>query len=185
VTASWVSLLETEIQSWAQVLISENSNQILQRSEMDQALDLMEVLPSDMVASEQAGLTSERLGIMIRTFYSSLVNSNDTLLDQLQDPELREFVRKESSKKLLEAYRLVPPSPSSCDPLSRCRFIERSPIPKTVTRAQRVCCHTPSTRSRCSWAAPRNRSEKSLGGREVSQTLLTWSAPPRSLFTEE
>lgn len=74
---------------------------------MDQALDLMEVLPSDMVASEQAGLSSERLGIMIRTFYSSLVNSNENLLDQLQDPELREFIRKGSSKKLLEAYRLV------------------------------------------------------------------------------
>jgi hypothetical protein len=90
------------------VLVSENTDQILQKSEMDQAIDLMEVLPADMIASEQAGLAAERLGIMIRLFYSSLVNSsNDSLLDQLQDPELRETIRKESSKRLLAAYSLV------------------------------------------------------------------------------
>jgi hypothetical protein len=109
VTSPWITLLETELLSWTELLISENTSQVLQRSgEMDQATDLMEVLPADMVASEQAGLSAERLSLMIRSFYASLVSSpNDTLLDQIQDPELRETVRRETAKKLLDAYRLV------------------------------------------------------------------------------
>ena len=106
-TSSWIELLDTEILTWESVLVTESANRFLQRSEMDRLLDLVEVLPAGLVASEQPGLSQDQVSSCIRSFYASLFSVSTPLIERLQDLELREHVRIKTSAKISEAYSKV------------------------------------------------------------------------------
>lgn len=106
-TTSWIELLDTEIQTWEGVLISESTTRFLQRSEMDRIVELIEVLPAGLVASEQPGLNQDQVSSCMRSFYASLFSVSTPLIERLQDLELREDVRVKTSVKICEAYAKV------------------------------------------------------------------------------
>lgn len=106
-TSSWIDLLDTEIVTWESVLVTESTNRFLQRSEMDRLVDLIEVLPAGLVASEQPGLSQDQLSACLRSFYASLFSVSTPLIERLQDLELREMVRVKTSMKISEAYSTV------------------------------------------------------------------------------
>jgi hypothetical protein len=106
-TSSWIELLDTEILTWESVLITESTSRFLQRSEMDRLLDLIEVLPATLVASEQPGLSQDRVSACLRSFYASLFSVSTPLIERLQDLELREHVRIKTSEQISEAYSKV------------------------------------------------------------------------------
>lgn len=106
-TASWIDLLNTEISTWEDVLITESTNRFLQRSEMDRLVELIEVLPAGLVASEQPGLSQDQVSSCLRSFYASLFSVSTPLIERLQDLELREDVRVKTSMKICDAYATV------------------------------------------------------------------------------
>ena len=59
---SWFSLLETENKTWVEVLVLEEVSRTLKRSDLDKLLELIEVVPSGLVAVQQVGLGQDRVG---------------------------------------------------------------------------------------------------------------------------
>lgn len=106
-TTSWIELLDTEILTWQSVLVAESTSRFLQRSEMERLLDLVEVLPAGLVASEQPGLSQDQVNSCLRSFYASLFSVSTPLIERLQDLDLREQVRVKTSDKISEAYTKV------------------------------------------------------------------------------
>lgn len=105
--SSWVDLLNSELSSWVDVLVIDGSSRLLQRSDMDKLQDLIELLPETMVASEQPGLGSDRVGTVLRAFYASLVSTGSSLADRITDPDMRESTRKLTAQKVADSYKLV------------------------------------------------------------------------------
>ena len=52
---SWTEALTKETATWVEILVVEESHRMLKRSDMDKLLDLVEVLPADLVVVEQTG----------------------------------------------------------------------------------------------------------------------------------
>jgi hypothetical protein len=93
--------------SWVEVLVADGASRLLQRSDMDKLLDLVELLPDSLVASQQPGLSSDRVGVVLRSFYASLVSTGASLADRLADPDMRESTRKLTAKRVASSYKMV------------------------------------------------------------------------------
>lgn len=108
-TSTWIELLDTEIQTWTDVVVREESARTLKRSDLDMILDLIEVLPSSLVASEQPGLTPDRLNNVLKSFYSSVFTTVviSAYIEKLVDTELRTQCRARIANNVVEKYEIV------------------------------------------------------------------------------
>ncbi len=127
---SWVNLLNGETDSWLEVLCREDSLKLLARSQMDQLLELVEVLPSgpdgssQVCASEQVGLSQDRVGGILSNFYSTLFSNNSSPFDgtrsdlhisspirqsyeRISSSKIRNQARDMVSEKVAQSYELV------------------------------------------------------------------------------
>lgn len=105
--STWVELVNTEISTWVDVLINDGAVRLLQRSEMDKVVDLIELLPDSLVASEQPGLGADRIGSVLGSFYTSLVSTGSSPVDRLTDPDVREVARNLCARRVSSYYELV------------------------------------------------------------------------------
>ncbi len=71
---------------------------------MDKLLELVEVIPLGFVASEQSGLSQDRVGTVMRAFYASLFSTVAPQFERLQDPDLRETTRKRTAEAVADAH---------------------------------------------------------------------------------
>jgi conserved oligomeric Golgi complex subunit 6 len=104
---SWFEHLNTEATTWVDVLIAEEVSRTLRRSDMDKLLELMEVIPTGIVASQQTGLSPDRVGTVMRAFYASLFSTVTQSFDRLQDPALRERTRKGTAEAVAQAHEKI------------------------------------------------------------------------------
>ena len=79
----------------------------LRRSDLDKLLELIEVLPADLRAVDQMGLSNDRVGTVLRAFYASLFSTVTAQFDRLQDPTLRELLRNSIASKVAVAHAKV------------------------------------------------------------------------------
>ena len=107
-SSSWLALLEQEVDTWLQILVQEEVARTLHRSDVDKLLELVEVLPAGLAASEQVGLGGDRVGTVMRSFYASLFSTvTGAQCDRLQDPALRETIRSSTAEKVADAHDKV------------------------------------------------------------------------------
>mmetsp|Transcript_13400 Transcript_13400/g.22339 ORF Transcript_13400/g.22339 Transcript_13400/m.22339 type:complete len:450 (-) Transcript_13400:496-1845(-) len=119
-SASWLSLLHTEADTWMGVLVQEEVARALHRSDLDKLLELMEVVPVGVVglrAVEQVGLSNDQVAIVMRAFYASLFSTSTAQFERLQDSQLREVLRNSIAEKLATAHAKV--KRSSCRDMRR------------------------------------------------------------------
>lgn len=76
--STWIDLLKTEESTWIQILIAEEANRMLRRSDMDKLLDLVSVIPAGIKASEQPGMSQDRIATIMRAFYASLFSTGNS-----------------------------------------------------------------------------------------------------------
>lgn len=67
----------------------------------------IQVLPEDLVASQQPGLDQDRVGTILRAFYSSLFSTVAPHFERLQDPEFREITRKQTAEVVSNSHAKV------------------------------------------------------------------------------
>lgn len=79
----------------------------LRRSDLDKLLELIEVLPADLRAVEQMGLSNDRVGTVLRAFYASLFSTVTSQFERLQDPTLREIMRNGIADQVANAHAKV------------------------------------------------------------------------------
>jgi hypothetical protein len=103
----WIQNLDSEASTWINVLVQEDSLRMMKRSDFDKVVELMEVLPQDLIASEQPGLTQERILNVMRAFYASLFSTAGPQFDRLQDPDVREIARRKAAEQVANSYALV------------------------------------------------------------------------------
>jgi hypothetical protein len=106
-SSSWLSLLDTEAATWVDILVREEVNRALHRSDLDKLLELIDVLPADLRASDQLGLSNDRVATVLRAFYASLFSTVTAQFDRLQDPALRERMRNGIADELAAAHAKV------------------------------------------------------------------------------
>lgn len=103
----WIEILSNEREIWIQILVIEEMNRTLRRSDMDKLVELAQVIPEGIVASQQPGLVHDRVGTVLRAFYASLISSVTSQFDRLVDSELRESTRRKTSLAIVAAYEKV------------------------------------------------------------------------------
>lgn len=74
---------------------------------MDKLLELLEALPAELEASQQPGLDSDRVGTVLRAFYSSLFSAVAPQFERLHDPEFREITRRQTAEVVAESHEKV------------------------------------------------------------------------------
>lgn len=116
-TAPWLGLLQSEHDVWVELVVREETARALHRSGIDKLFEIIEVLPSDLIASQQPGLEPKRVFAVLQSFYTSLLTSVSSHYGRLTDPETREYVRSESSAAVAEIYMKVHEVVSSADNL--------------------------------------------------------------------
>ncbi len=89
------------------ILVKEEAARALRRSDIDKLLELIEVLPSDLRAVEQMGLSSDRVSTVLRAFYASLFSTVTSQFERLQDPGLREVMRSGIAEQVADAHAKV------------------------------------------------------------------------------
>jgi hypothetical protein len=104
---NWLQLLDTEATTWVGVLVTEEANRALRRSDLDKLLEVIQVIPEGIVASEQPGLSHDRVGTVMRAFYASLFSTVAPQFDRLLDPELREMTRRHTAEAVAGAHEKV------------------------------------------------------------------------------
>jgi hypothetical protein len=103
-----VDQLSQESGLWTEVLLREETNRIFARSDLDKLIELMDVLPSGLIASAQAGLSQDRVGTVLRAFYASLFSTlSSPQFDKISDPETRESARRKSALAISAAHEKV------------------------------------------------------------------------------
>ena len=107
ISQNWFDLLDTETSTWIDVLVNEEVQRTLRRSDMDKLLELVEFLPSGIMASQQPGLTQDRIGTIMRAFYASLFTTITPHYERLQEPTLREKTRKGTAEAVSKAHEKV------------------------------------------------------------------------------
>ncbi len=105
----WLDLLSTEMSTWTDILIREESNRTLKRSDLDMVLDLIDVLPVSFVAAEQPGLSPERIENVIKAFYASIFSTVilSAYIEKLIDPEVRNYCRIRIADEIAMHYEKV------------------------------------------------------------------------------
>jgi hypothetical protein len=104
---TWIELLKTEESTWIQILIAEETNRTLRRSDMDKLLDLVSVIPAGIKASDQPGMSQDRIATVMRAFYASLFSTVAPQFERLVDPAMRELTRKLTAKSVADAHSKV------------------------------------------------------------------------------
>eukprot|EP01036_Dinobryon_divergens_P028074 gene28075-36963_t len=105
---SWLQLLETEASTWVDILVKEEVARTLKRSDLDKLLELIEVVPAGLRASDQVGLGQDRVSTVMRSFYASLFSTMAPQFERmLQDPLLREDIRTRTAERIAEVYGTV------------------------------------------------------------------------------
>jgi hypothetical protein len=107
VSHTWFELLSTEASTWMGVLVLEEMNRTLKRSDLDKLLEILELIPVGIVASQQQGLGEDRVGTIMRSFYASLFSTVAPHFERLVDPELRERTRKATAEAVAAAHEKV------------------------------------------------------------------------------
>ena len=82
-------------------------NRTLRRSDLDKLLEILEVIPVGIVASQQQGLGQDRVGTVMRAFYASLFSTMTPHFERLQDLELRETTRRSTAEAVASAHDKV------------------------------------------------------------------------------
>ena len=95
-TKTWISMLHIESDSWEDILVREETLRTLMRCDMDKIIDLIDVLPPGLCASEQPGLSNGRV--------SNILSS---LVEKLIDPELRSKCRVKIALAISSEYEKV------------------------------------------------------------------------------
>jgi hypothetical protein len=93
--------------TWVDVLASEEVSRTLRRSDLDKLLEILEVIPVGIVASQQQGLGQDRVATVMRAFYASLFSTMTPHFERLQDLELRETTRKSTAEAVAAAHEKV------------------------------------------------------------------------------
>eukprot|EP00598_Pedospumella_elongata_P010656 CAMPEP_0185015088 /NCGR_PEP_ID=MMETSP1098-20130426/99657_1 /TAXON_ID=89044 /ORGANISM="Spumella elongata, Strain CCAP 955/1" /LENGTH=696 /DNA_ID=CAMNT_0027544203 /DNA_START=42 /DNA_END=2129 /DNA_ORIENTATION=+ len=106
-SSAWLGLLQTEVSTWVDILVKEEAARALRRSDIDKLLELIEVLPSDLRAVEQMGLSSDRVSTVLRAFYASLFSTVTSQFERLQDPALREVMRSGIAEQVADAHAKI------------------------------------------------------------------------------
>jgi hypothetical protein len=65
---------------------------------------LVDVLPTDLVASEEPGLSQERVATVMRAFYASLFANNTPHFERLSDPARRERTRRQTAEAIADSH---------------------------------------------------------------------------------
>ena len=107
VPVSLTNLLETEANSWREILVENELRCVLHKCKLDDILSLLHALPEGVSAGTQFGLEPHRMAEALSAFYSSLFSPLAPQLDRLQDPQLREKLRRQTAGMLFEEYSLV------------------------------------------------------------------------------
>ena len=89
------------------MLATEEVNRTLRRSDLDKLLEILEVIPLGIVASQQQGLGQDRVGTVMRAFYASLFSTMTPHFERLQDLELRETTRRSTAEAVAAAHEKV------------------------------------------------------------------------------
>ena len=89
------------------VLASEEVSRTLRRSDLDKLLEILEVIPVGIVASQQQGLGQDRVATVMRAFYASLFTTMTPHFERLQDLDLRETTRKSTAEAVAAAHEKV------------------------------------------------------------------------------
>jgi hypothetical protein len=115
-------LLVEECKIWKNILIHEEISIILKKSEMDQLIEKIDLLPPPALLSSLftnaspssspseilLGLSSMQLENTIKSFYSILFTiSLSSELEKLMNPMLREEIRLEIAKSISDSYSKV------------------------------------------------------------------------------
>lgn len=106
-SSAWLALLQTESSTWVDILVKEEVARALRRSDLDKLLELIEVLPGDLRAVDQMGLSNDRVGTVLRAFYASLFSTVTSQFERLQDPGLREIMRGGIAEQVATAHEKV------------------------------------------------------------------------------
>lgn len=93
--------------TWVSLLASEEVSRTLRRSDLDKLLEILEVIPVGIVASQQQGLGQDRVGTVMRAFYASLFSTMTPHFERLQDLELRETTRRATAEAVAAAHEKV------------------------------------------------------------------------------
>ena len=104
---TWFTLLEQETNTWISVIVGEEAGKTLKRSDLDKLLELVEILPEGLVASEQPGLSQDRISTVMRAFYASLFSTIAPQFERLQNPELREITRRQTAEAVADAHAII------------------------------------------------------------------------------
>ena len=105
--SQWLELLDTEATAWLDVSANEEAIRVLKRSDMDKLIELIEVLPKGIIASEQSGLNQDRIDTVLRAFYASLLSTSNPIFDRITDVEQRELARLKTAVIVAEAHSKV------------------------------------------------------------------------------
>lgn len=108
------------------MLASEEVNRTLRRSDLDKLLEILEVIPVGIVASQQQGLGQDRVGTVMRAFYASLFSTMTPHFERLQDLELREKTRRSTAEAVAAAHEKVRKCFFTCLHFRRCRIFSSS-----------------------------------------------------------
>lgn len=119
-------LMETESESWQDVLVSGEVTDLFKKCDLDGVITLVKDLSQgeqwitsikpprvltddavDAVASKVPGLEPSRLAKSLNSFYAVLFSPLAPDLDRLQDPSLRESIRKRIVEAIVNDYCLV------------------------------------------------------------------------------
>jgi hypothetical protein len=109
----WEPLLLEECKIWKNILIHEEINMILKKSEFDQLLERIDLLPPPSVPLTEKGealigFNNNQLENILKSFYSILFTlSLSSELEKLTNPILREEIRFEISKSISDSYAKV------------------------------------------------------------------------------
>lgn len=99
--------MDTEADTWKEVVITGEVHSLLSKSEMTGILLLMKALPAETKASLEPGLESSRLSSSLSRFYGLIFSPIAPQFDRLLDPHLREHLRSRIVARICEEYSLV------------------------------------------------------------------------------
>ena len=86
------------------MLVREEVSRTLHRSDLDKLLETLDTFPEELIASQQPGLDQDRVGTVLRAFYSSLFSTVAPHFERLKDPEFREITRKGTAEAVAASY---------------------------------------------------------------------------------
>jgi len=88
-------------------LVEEECSKTLHRSDLDKLLELAAEVPQGVRLRDQPGLDQDRVGTVMRAFYSSLFSTVAPQFERLQDPDTRELARRQAAEAVALAHTTI------------------------------------------------------------------------------